>query len=96
MIDIETEQMLSIKAAREWLRGRTGHAPHRNTIRDWARVGLKGVVLETVRIGGTVYTSVEAMQRFSDRRRAPDAVTPSRRRTREIEAANRRATEAFG
>lgn len=96
MIDIETEQMLSIKAAREWLRGRTGHAPHRNTIRDWARVGLKGVVLETVRIGGTVYTSVEAMQRFSDRRQGPDAVTPSRRRTREIEAANRRATEVFG
>lgn len=96
MIDIETEQMLSIKAAREWLYGRTGHRPHRNTIRDWARVGLKGVVLETVRIGGTVYTSVEALQRFGDRRRAPDTVAPSKRRSREVEAANRRATEVFG
>lgn len=96
MIDIESEQLLTVKAAREWLRGRTGHAPHRNTIRDWARVGLKGVVLETVRIGGLVYTSVEAMQRFSDRRQSPAAVAPSKRRLREIEAANRRATEIFG
>ena len=38
--------------------------PHVATVRRWARRGVRGVCLETVRLGGRLYTSAEAMDRF--------------------------------
>ena len=34
---------------------------------DWARNGIRGVRIETIRVGGTLCTSLEALQRFFDR-----------------------------
>jgi hypothetical protein len=33
----------------------------------WAKRGLRGVKLETIRVGGTLCTSLEALQRFCER-----------------------------
>jgi hypothetical protein len=99
MIDIETEQLLTFRAAAEWLAARTGTpAPSQNTLRRWALVGLRGVVLDAVRVGRWPYTSVEALQRFVSARDAPDRPAPavSRRRARERAEADRRAAEVFG
>jgi hypothetical protein len=34
------------------------------TVARWARVGVRGVKLETIRVGGKVLTSREAVERF--------------------------------
>ena len=41
--------------------------PARSTARRWAKEGIDGVVLETVRLGGRRYTSHEAVARFFER-----------------------------
>ncbi len=33
----------------------------------WATEGLRGVHLETIQVGGTLCTSIEALQRFFER-----------------------------
>jgi hypothetical protein len=38
--------------------------PHSATFYRWAKTGHRGVFLETIRVGGTLCTSVEALQRF--------------------------------
>lgn len=38
--------------------------PHPTTVGRWATRGVRGIRLETVRIGGRLYTSAEAVQRF--------------------------------
>lgn len=40
--------------------------PHIATLHRWRVRGVRGVVLETCLIGGTRYTSHEALQRFID------------------------------
>lgn len=37
--------------------------PHRSTLRRWAYQGIDGVRLETVKLGGRRYTSLESLQR---------------------------------
>ncbi len=44
-----------------------GKGFHYSTFVRWSKVGLKGVKLETIRVGGTLYSSEEAFQRFCDR-----------------------------
>lgn len=61
MIDTRREALVKLRYANAVVPG----GPHSaDTIRRWATRGLKGVSLETVRIGGTVYTSEEAIGRF--------------------------------
>jgi hypothetical protein len=48
-------------------------APHRATLQRWALHGIRGVQLETIRIGGSVYTSREALARFIERTNAADS-----------------------
>ena len=43
---------------------RRGRKAHASTIYRWATVGCRGVVLETLQVGGTRCTSAEALQRF--------------------------------
>jgi len=54
---------------------------HRSVIQRWITRGVRGVVLETVLIGGIRWTSAEAIQRFIERQNTPGAtsntVTPS-------------------
>jgi hypothetical protein len=51
---------------------RGGKKLHQATAFRWAKVGVRGVRLETIRIGGSLCTSVEALQRFFERLSATD------------------------
>lgn len=63
----------------------------------WIVTGVRGAVLETIRIGGRRLTSREALSRFFAAQNAPDspapAFTPSQRR-RQAETADRLLQEA--
>ncbi len=48
-------------------RRRGGKKLNKATAFRWAKDGLRGVRLETLRVGGTLCTSVEALQRFFER-----------------------------
>ena len=61
MIDSTQETLITLKVAGEVL-GR-----HVATIHRWASHGVRGVVLETLQVGGTRCTSREALQRFFER-----------------------------
>ena len=65
MINLETETVLSLSDACARLpRRRAGRPASPSTIYRWASEGLRGIRLETIQIGGTKCTSVEALQRF--------------------------------
>ena len=99
MIDPAVEQSFSLTCAATTVpRRRGGKKTHPSTIFRWASRGLKGVVLETIQIGGTKCTSMEALNRFYCRLSALNQDGPSRpetprqqscRRQREIAAAER-------
>ena len=64
-IDANTETLISLsEAARHLPRRRGGKRPHVSCIYRWTTAGCKGVVLESIQIGGTRCTSKEALARF--------------------------------
>lgn len=66
-IKITSETVMTLSAAAKLLpKVRNGKRPHVATLYRWSGPGLRGVRLETIRIGGTTCTSVEALQRFFD------------------------------
>lgn len=66
-MQVKDEDLISLADAASRLpRRRGGKSVHSSTIYRWAKVGLKGVRLETISIGGTKCTSWEALQRFFD------------------------------
>lgn len=68
MIDIQAETVLSFAEATDHLPRRRGRRkPHVTTLYRWAQRGCRGVKLETIQVGGTKCTSLEALQRFFDR-----------------------------
>ena len=68
MIDLQNEHVLPLRVAAKRLpRQRAGRKVHVSTLYRWAHDGLRGVRLETIYVGGTVCTSLEALQRFFDR-----------------------------
>lgn len=78
-----------------------GKRLHISAVYRWTLRGVKGIRLETVKIGGTTYTSREAIQRFSERLSgadpAPQFVNPvSRARQRQLEQANAAVAKALG
>jgi hypothetical protein len=78
------------QAARLRPMGRLGRPTSTSTIYRWVACGLRGHRLEAIRLGGTLYTSREAIQRFADRLTVGPAssVAPS------SEADRRRASAA--
>ncbi len=84
MIDLFNGDCLTLAAAARILpRGRKGKKVHTSTLYRWATGGLKGVTLETVRRGGTIYTSKEALREFFARLSGYEVSAeppPSRRR----------------
>jgi hypothetical protein len=72
MIDHTSETILTLsQAADELPRRRRGRKAHVSTVFRWSTAGCKGVVLETLQIGGTRCTSREALQRFFERLSQP-------------------------
>src|SRR5262249_19645915 len=59
------EDIRSMAHAAKWLPTRRGdRPPHASCLFRWAKYGLRGVRLETLRVGGTLCTSREALERF--------------------------------
>lgn len=97
MIDLCSEEVVTLSAATRHLPARrAGKRPHVATMYRWASRGLRGQKLETIRIGGTLCTSLQALQRFFDKLSGsvdeyPDC--PSRNSGRRAETAERRLNE---
>jgi len=67
-IDIESEKVIPLGAAAKYTPGR----PHKATIYRWTN--SENNPLETLKVGGRLYTSVEAIHRFIGRCTNPDSV----------------------
>lgn len=99
MIDLTSETVLNFgDAATRLPRRRAGKKPHVATLYRWATRGCRGVKLETIRVGGTLCTSVEALQRFCEHLSDPESAAPrqqtTKSREREITRAERELEEA--
>lgn len=67
MIDVANEHLLTLSQAARRIPGRGGRKRiHPSCLYRWAREGVHGAVLETCVVGGTQFTSEEALQRFSE------------------------------
>src|SRR3954454_21990739 len=79
MIRLATEQVVALGRANKYLPCRRGgKPPHPSTLIRWAKDGVRAddgtlVHLETIRVGLTLCTSVESIQRFCERLTAPPA-----------------------
>ncbi|QDV34107.1 DUF1580 domain-containing protein [Tautonia plasticadhaerens] len=101
MIDVTFETIIPLGQVSALIpSSRPGKRTHISTIWRWATKGVKGARLETVTIGGSRYTSREAVQRFVERLsgspgdqagRDPSAASPVR--TRRTEARRLRDSE---
>jgi len=68
MISVREETLIALRDAPKHLPPRAnGKRLHVSAVYRWIAKGVAGVVLEAVRIGGTTYTSLEALQRFAER-----------------------------
>lgn len=77
MIDPNAESLISLsEAARSLPRRRAGKRPHVSCIYRWTTTGCRGIVLESLQIGGTRCTSREALTRFFQRLTGNDVAIP--------------------
>ncbi len=96
MINLSSETLISIREAPRHLPKRpNGKRIHISACYRWISRGVRGVRLDSIKIGGSTYTSTEALQRFADRLSAekqcsvqPSDETPERQQ--EIEIASKR------
>ncbi len=66
MISIQNENLIPLRdAPRHLPRRPNGKNIHVSAVYRWIKNGLSGVKLESLRVGGTTYTSMEALQRFA-------------------------------
>lgn len=96
MIDIEHENLVSLHDVLKLFPARAnGKRIHISAVYRWVQRGVRGVHLEIVRVGGTSYTSREALQRFATPPMTafPQPVQLTMTRQRQIESANRRVQE---
>ena len=95
MIDVTKEELLTFNKARDAFPG--GRRPALATLHRWRLHGIRGVRLETTQIGGSRFTSRQAIVRFLKTQNATEtptpSITPSQRR-RQAETANRVLQEA--
>ena len=67
-IDFSVEQVIPLSDAPDHIpRRRRGRKKAVSTVYRWATKGVKGVILETLQVGGTRCTSLGALQRFFNR-----------------------------
>jgi uncharacterized protein DUF1580 len=67
MIDSRNEDLMTLAAAARTLPGRKGRGINPSTLWRWHVRGIRGQRLETLMVGGTRYTSAQAIQRFFER-----------------------------
>ena len=74
MIDPNTESLISLcETAKHLPRRCAGKRPHVSCIYRWTTAGCRGVILESIQVGGTRCTSKEALARFFRRLTQGDA-----------------------
>jgi hypothetical protein len=106
MIDIGSDHLIAIRDVPKILPARcNGKRIHISAVYRWLLRGVRGTRLDSITIGGTTYTSTEAVQQFADQLSQarspgspvsrPSVATPSQRR-RQIEEAARRVGAAIG
>jgi len=84
---LHDEQIITFSEAAKSLPAINGRKPHASTIWRWARKGVNGIRLETRRLGGRFVTSLEALERFSEKLAGIDVDgTPFEAREREDES----------
>ncbi len=67
MIDIQSETVIPLTKAAKRVPSRNGRTVHVSTIWRWTMRGVHGIKLESLLVGGTRCTSVEAIGRFIQR-----------------------------
>ena len=102
-IEISNERLIAVRDVPRQLPPRpSGRRVHVSAVYRWLTQGVRGIVLESIKIGGTTYTSAEALQRFADQlsqpERPPMATTtpPPASRQKQIEAATREVESILG
>lgn len=90
MIDLQSEQLIAVKDIPRHVPGR----PHIATCYRW--IQRPSNPLETVRVGGRRFTSVEALHRFIARCTGDETLTPvpTKARQREIARAEKELENA--
>jgi Protein of unknown function (DUF1580) len=67
-IDLKTEEAVTLAEAAKHLPAlRKGRRIHLSTLYRWTSRGVSGVRLESLKLGRTVVTSKEALQRFAEK-----------------------------
>ena len=97
MVALTSENIISFSRAAKLISQklpdrRGGRALSTSTVYRWAKCGLKGIKLETVQVGGTAATSVEAIERFFSRLAGDAVTTPTATaasKSRRVDAAKR-------
>ena len=91
----ETETLIPFNAAREAFPG--GKRLALQTLHRWRLHGVRGTKLETILIGGSRFTSAEAIQRFiaaQNPAESPEPAITGKQRATMAETANRLLAEA--
>lgn len=67
MISLADESLVPLAEVPKRLPARpNGKRVHISACYRWVATGVRGVRLESIRVGGTTYTSLQAIQRFAD------------------------------
>jgi hypothetical protein len=90
MIDVQSETLLTLTDAAKRLPNR----PSVCTLWRWRTRGIRGRRLESIAIGGMVYTSVEALARFAEQHGGNDSPSIRSPAKREKEIARAEAALA--
>lgn len=95
-IDPLSESVISLsQAARDLPARRAGKKPHVSCIYRWTTTGCRGVILESLQVGGTRCTSREALARFCEALTYGDEVRPRLRSPLKRRQAVERAMQAL-
>jgi hypothetical protein len=65
-IQIGKEKLITFQDAHKYIHELTGLTRSAAMIYRWSRQGVKGIKLDSVKVGGSVFTSREAIIRFVD------------------------------
>ncbi len=98
MIEVCTDELIRLRNVPDVLRNIVmGRKIHSSTVHRWASKGVRGIVLETVSVGGIKYTTKEAIRRFSKACSAPSVTvkpSPTKTRMKQISRAEHSLDEA--
>lgn len=61
VIDLENEEALTLREVPAAVERLTRRRPHLATVKRWRRIGMAGVRLPVVLVGGTAYTTRQAL-----------------------------------